>query len=493
MLGNMFDLNRYAPRGAVLSWALAILFLVVSSLGGDDRIKVQSTRPSLAGAGQLPCTIQVLDEQTQWPVPMVELKTVHNVRLVSDNAGLIAFDLPELMGQETWFHVIGHGYEVAKDGFGYRGVRLTPQPGETLTVRVNRQLPAKRLGRLTGSGIYAESQKLGLASDWSEQRVLGCDSVQLALHRGRLHWAWGDTLLANYPLGRFHMIGATTALRPLDAYEPPLKLRYDYFTDASGMPRNVGEMPGSGPTWISGVISLPDPSGTSRLVGTYVKIEPPLTAYELGLCVWDDVENRFVQQQVIWKRSRIDPKTPAQADAKLPLAPEGHPVLWEDAAGMQWVLFGDPFPRLRCKATFESWGDPAQWQPLIPQELVKVRDEDQFIEPHRGSIAWNAYRQRWVTVFTQMKGQPSLLGEIWYAESDHPQGPWEDAIKVVTHENYTFYNPRLHPELTNPDSPTLLFEGTYTKEFSGNAVPTPRYDYNQILYRLDLDESPWVK
>ena len=33
---------------------------------------------------------------------------------------------------------------------------------------------------------------------------------------------------------------------------------------------------------------------------------------------------------------------------------------------------------------------------------------------------------------------------------------------------------------------TIFFEGTYTHTFSGNPDPTPRYDYNQILYRVDL-------
>ena len=33
---------------------------------------------------------------------------------------------------------------------------------------------------------------------------------------------------------------------------------------------------------------------------------------------------------------------------------------------------------------------------------------------------------------------------------------------------------------------TIYFEGTYTHTFSGNSDQTPRYDYNQIMYRLDL-------
>ncbi|MBA3700832.1 MAG: hypothetical protein H0W78_18440, partial [Planctomycetes bacterium] len=36
--------------------------------------------------------------------------------------------------------------------------------------------------------------------------------------------------------------------------------------------------------------------------------------------------------------------------------------------------------------------------------------------------------------------------------------------------------------------PWLFFEGTYTTLFTDNKSPTPRYDYNQILYRLDLND-----
>jgi len=61
-------------------------------------------------------------------------------------------------------------------------------------------------------------------------------------------------------------------------------------------------------------------------------------------------------------------------------------------------------------------------------------------------------------------------------------------VKVLSHKNYTFYNPRIHSEFTPPDSPILLFEGTYTQAFADRPDPTPRYDYNQILYRVDLDD-----
>lgn len=43
----------------------------------------------------------------------------------------------------------------------------------------------------------------------------------------------------------------------------------------------------------------------------------------------------------------------------------------------------------------------------------------------------------------------------------------------------------------------VYFEGTYSTTFSRDAEPTPRYDYNQIMYRLDLThprlQSGWGK
>jgi hypothetical protein len=420
-----------------------------------------------------------VEKSTGWPVSLVELRTTHHARFVTDNTGVIAFDLPELMGRETWFDVVGHGYEVPKDGFGLRGVRLRPERGKTLKVEVNRTVIARRLGRITGGGIFAESQKLGQEREWRESSIVGCDSVQNAMHRGRLFWLWGDTILVHYPLGIFDGTGATTAIRPLTKFEPPLRLKLDYFTDEKGAPRGIAKMPGEGPTWVTGYVSLPDKNGTPRLVGSYLKIKPPMEAYQCGLCVWNEASSNFDLERVLWRKSDTAPKPP--------LFPEGHPALWKDSSGKSWVLFGNPLPTLRCPATFEAWRDSSTWEVLKPQASL-VSPDGQPVKPHSGSIAWNPWRKRWVTVFMQTFGKPSAFGELWYAEADAPTGPWGVAVKILSHENYTFYNPRLHPEFTLEDSPILIFEGTYTMQFADKPAPTPRYDYNQILYRLDLDD-----
>src|SRR5258708_39954031 len=85
--------------------------------------------------------------------------------------------------------------------------------------------------RLTGAGIFSESQKLVKALDWREAGIFGCDSVQNAVHRGKLFWAWGDTVVPNYPLGIFDMTSATTEVQPLHSFEPPILLQLNYFVD----------------------------------------------------------------------------------------------------------------------------------------------------------------------------------------------------------------------------------------------------------------------
>lgn len=442
---------------------------------------VAGGRAGTAGEGR-GCEIRVVERGTGWPVPLVELRTTHQVRWVTDNGGRIAFDLPELMGREVWFDVVGHGYEVPKDGFGYRGVRLVPEAGKVLTVEVDRAVVARRLGRLTGAGLFGESQKLGWELDRAETGVLGCDSVQVATHRGRLFWLWGDTTLARYPLGIFNASGAWTSLTPLARWEPPLEVKYDLFVKDAGLPRGIADIPGDGPTWLSALASLPDERGEPHLVATYAKIKPPLEAYEWGLTEWDPEAERFKPVRRLWRKDA--------GGGTAPKVPEGHAAFWTDAEGRRWVLFGNPFPALQSPATYEAWQDTNQWRVLSPQAELAAAGANSArpMKPHTGSIAWNGWRNRWVTVFMEAFGKPSTFGELWYAEAKSPFGPWGPAVKVLSHENYTFYNPRVHPELAPPEAKFLLFEGTYTIQFSDNKQPTPRYDYNQILYLLPLDD-----
>jgi hypothetical protein len=420
-----------------------------------------------------PCRIEIIDKENGWPVPLVELRSVHDTIHVSDNLGLVAIDDPDLLGREIFLHVKSHGYGVPKDGFGYEGVRTTLKPGGKFRIEVERRNLAKRLGRLTGAGLFAEGEKLGIPPLLPETGVYGCDSVLTARIGDRILHLWGDTMLPGYPLGIYQSTAATTPTLPLKKYEPPIAMPYTLFRDGKGKPRGVAAMPGDGPTWLGAMIAFPN----NQLGATWSKIRNHVEEYEVGICTWDGETKNFVSAKTLWK----------SADGKKPLILRGHPVRWQDPNGKRWLLFGDPFPEARCPDDFESWKNPATWEKVERPAHPRSADGAE-IQPHRGSIAWNSYRKRWVAIFTQKFGKPSALGEIWYAESESPLGPWEKTVKVLTHNNYTFYNPRIQTDLTPENTSFLLFEGTYTAEFADHAKPTPRYNYNQILYRLDLDD-----
>ena len=53
---------------------------------------------------------------------------------------------------------------------------------------------------------------------------------------------------------------------------------------------------------------------------------------------------------------------------------------------------------------------------------------------------------------------------------------------------HDFYNPTQHPWFDREGGRVIYLEGSYVNTFSGNPHPTPYYEYNQIMYRLDLSD-----
>ena len=60
-----------------------------------------SSLAAVAAAAVEPCRLDIVERGSGWPVPLVELRTLHGVRFVSDNAGVIALDLPDPIGPAT--------------------------------------------------------------------------------------------------------------------------------------------------------------------------------------------------------------------------------------------------------------------------------------------------------------------------------------------------------------------------------------------------------
>src|SRR5436190_20343132 len=75
-----------------------------------------------------PFGLRAIDARTGRPIPLVEFRTTSEIPLHTDSSGWVAFDEPGLMGREVYFTVASPGYEVPKDGFGYRGMRVVTTP-----------------------------------------------------------------------------------------------------------------------------------------------------------------------------------------------------------------------------------------------------------------------------------------------------------------------------------------------------------------------------
>jgi hypothetical protein len=195
--------------------------------------------------------IEVVDEATGRGVPLVELRTVDNTLYLTDSAGVAAFFEPGQMDQKVFFHVTSHGYEFPADGFGFHGVVLEVQRGGHAQIKIKRRNIAERLYRITGAGIYRDSVLVGrkppLARPLLSAQVTGSDSVQMTPYRGRLFWIWGDTNRPRYPLGNFHVPGATSRSPSDGGLDPAVGIDLEYFTDDEGFARPTCKMPGDGP------------------------------------------------------------------------------------------------------------------------------------------------------------------------------------------------------------------------------------------------------
>jgi hypothetical protein len=474
-----------------------------------------------------PFLIRVVDDATGRGVPLVELRTVNEILHVTDSNGLVAFNEPGLMEQDVFFNVRSHGYEFPKDGFGIAGKTLKTTPGAEAELRVTRRNIAERLYRVTGQGVYRDTVLAGrkppTANPVLNGLVLGQDSVQSVPFNGKIHWFWGDTNRPSYPLGNFHTPGATSLLPAHGGLDPEVGIDLAYIVDQNGFAKQTCNMPGDGPTWIGGLIAFKDPTGRERLFTAYAKIKPPLDTYERGLAEWDDQQNAF-------KKVATFPLTKAAR-------PDGHPFRYIDN-DVAYIAFPTAYPLVRVRDTIEDYldidryeaftclepgstldslqverdgeGKPVyawkhQTPPVGPPEqdkllkagklkpeetLLNLRDIEtgRPVTAHGGSVNWNPYRSRWILIAVEIGGEHSLLGDVRYAEADTPLGPWVYARRILSHDKYSFYNPKHHPFLDKDGGRTIFFEGTYTHTFSGNPIPTPRYDYNQVMYKLDLSD-----
>lgn len=273
-------------------------------------------------------------------------------------------------------------------------------------------------------------------------------------------------------------------------------------------------LPGPGLVWLEGLFTVNDPSGRERLVATYTRqpgVAPPT---ERGVAVFDDASGQF------------------QVLGQLPLRrghKSSHPFRVTENGIDYWYLF----PHQRVRNDWAALTDPKSWEsytclrpgatfdirnPLLDRrsdgslvcawkpdtDRIEAAEERQLIA--RGllgkdeaffplldaatgketlatpsSVAWNAWRNKWILLSEHQ-------GSVYYSEAATPVGPWNRAVRIISHNDYNFYNVEQHPFFDQDGGRVIYLEGTYTTSFSAAKEQTPRYDYNQIMYRLNLDD-----
>ena len=474
--------------------------------------------------------IQVVDSETGRGVPLVELTPWQGPLILTDSNGLATITDPALLNKNTFWGVRSYGYSE-------RGGTIQTTPGETTQMAIDRRNLAERLYRVTGPEIYghtvAAGQPAPIAQPLHNANVRGQDSVQTAIYRGQLHWFWGDTLY-EVGFGNFRTSGARSQVPEQGGLAPGVGVDLQYFVNSAGSAREMMPLADPGPIWIDGLFTILDAAGEERMLARFSRIEPGSANFnmlEQGLALFNDATETFERFQ------------PYAIDA--PITPQGH-AFHHSAAGVDYLYFAQSYPNVRVRTDWQHVTDVNEWEAFTPlaagtrydaanppleyddqgkllfgwkkgadpfttemlNDLVAkgllVRDESPFrledaatgrdVSLHRSSVKWNDDRQSWVMIGTELFGD-SLLGEVWFAEAPTPEGPWNKAVKVVTHDrgttgDYTFYNPALHEYFFEEGGRIIYFEGTYANTFSGNPTATPLYDYNQMMYRLDLATIP---
>jgi hypothetical protein len=462
--------------------------------------------------------LRFVDGANMRGVPLVKVVPVAGDAQWSDSQGMVAICDPDVVGRSIVFSVTSDGYALPSGST----VTLTATAASAATVTLTRRYAGERLYRITGQGIYRDSVLLGLTTPTAAPNinglVMGQDTPSTFVYGGKLYWLWQDTDRAAYPLGNFDTSGATSLLPGAGGLSPDLGANATYFVDANGFSRGMVDTSADPMTaakspagiWLGQIVNVVDATGAEQVFGTYyantshpwsalAKLDPSRETFAFvadyppsapipggrSMVVRDPTGTSYAY----WTNPLRFPATSGGVQALAgyevysAYGPHGSTTLAKNADGTlsyAWTAGATAV----TQAALKLLGiDPAQG---LDGHLADLDGGSNVAVAHQASM-WNDYRKRFSSVVQQQFGT-SLLGETWYVEADTPLGPWVYARKVVTHDDgYTFYNPDIVPYLSEAGGRFLFFDATYTASYTSLA-PTPRYNYNEIMYRLDLDD-----
>ena len=473
-------------------------------------------------------TFRVVDQKTGRGVPLVEMKTTSSIRYYTDNNGIIAFFEPGLMDREVYFSITSPGYEYPRDFFGNPGRAFKVTKGDSVIINIKRINVAERFYRFTGEGLYHHSMLVGhpipVKRAALNAQVTGLDASMALPYKGKIFWTWGDTEKLSSSIGHFAVSGATSEFPNKGGLDPDIGIDLTFFVDETGFSKQMCPFPGPFAVWPHWMAVLQDDTGKEQLVLHYGRQRGLGVIYESGLAIFNDEKGIF---EPYFRYSSVSPFWPKGHYLKANINGEvfhyfsfGTPYSLRAIADLEHIKDLHSYEAFTCLKegtrytgpsseidrnekgeiiySWKAGTDPVDYgrqKELVDSGVIKEEegwihlfniDDGTRIMSHAGSVYWNEYRKKWVMIMQSRELLP--LGEIWYAEGDTPVGPWTYIKKIATHNKYNFYNVTQHPFFDKEDGRYIYFDGTYSILLSQTDYPTPRYDYNQIMYRLDLND-----
>ena len=137
------------------------------------------------------------------------------------------------------------------------------------------------------------------------------------------------------------------------------------------------------------------------------------------------------------------------------------------------------------------------------RSTVVYADSGAELQLAGGSVHWNGFRKKYIAIIgatpgpipdTELNGaslpppKPSILGEIFYAESDELTSGWSNATLIITHSQseMSCYNPLQLPMYDDDTHGRIYITCTFVNSFSGVVHKQQKYDYNNMFFGLDL-------
>jgi len=431
--------------------------------------------------------IHVVDEADGRGIPMAIVRMSNGVEHLTDSAGWIRIDEPGLMHSRVRLEIHSPGYRMPARGKDSAAVELQFSTTGDVVVPLVRVDIAQRMYRVTGTGIYRDSELLnrevplpignhaaGLVSAWGVQRAsIGKKVV----------WCWRQSLLSHGGMTSVSVAGAWSDFPEHGGLDPTQGIHFAYLPAGTEQVHSLLTAEDPGAIWIEGLTSVPDETGKLNLVAHYIRQGAEGERAEHGIAIWtdekrferivvlgDEYEWQFPAGQCVTRQPFCHVRCPARLDAvRNPGAFEA--LSWDTTSHKYTWQQSRPPMSQREESTWIAEGSISQ-----PRTQVRDHNSQKPVPVQESSIEWNPHHRCYVMIAS------SVDGDVWFCESRHLEGPWENAIRIISAEPGRCSSPVQHPFMNQDGGRIIWFETALLD--SG----LPRYDRNELMHRLDLDD-----